>query len=252
MTVTGPNGQKLSSGNLINESKQWQFPHGRWNLEDGVIRPRGNSLQTWALAGDPAWRDYTVTLRARKLGGNEGFIVLWHAADGDNYRWWNIGGWGNTLSRCEMSESGGREAYGPGTPFTVETDRWYDLKLVVTGHTARGYIDGKLTMEATDVPHSPIQNAFASASYINSTGEMIVKVVNTSGTPLETEIRLKDAAHVESGKVTMLTGEPSAVNTVSKPTTIAPTEAPLVINSASFNHIFPRYSVTIMRFPAKK
>jgi alpha-L-arabinofuranosidase len=252
MTVTGPNGQKLSSGNLINESKQWQFPHGRWNLEDGVIRPRGNNLQTWALAGDPAWTDYTVTLRARKLGGNEGFIVLWHAADGDNYRWWNIGGWGNTLSRCETSESGGREAYGPGTPFTVETGRWYDLKLVVTGHTARGYVDGKLTMEATDVPHSPIQNAFASASYINSTGEIVVKVVNTSGTPLETEIRLKDAAHVGSGKVIVLTGEPSVVNTVAKPTAIAPTEAPLAVNSPSFSHTFPRYSVTIMRFPAKK
>jgi alpha-L-arabinofuranosidase len=126
------------------------------------------------------------------------------------------------------------------------------LKLVVTGHTARGYVDGKLTMEATDVPHSPIQNAFASASYINSTGEMIVKVVNTSGTPLETEIRLKDAAHVGSGKVIVLTGEPSVVNTVAKPTAIAPTEASLAVNSPSFSHTFPRYSVTIMRFPAKK
>ncbi len=252
MMVTGPDGKTLSAKNLINEPGQWKFPHGHWAVEDGVIRPRGNNLQTWALAGDPAWTDYTVTLRARKLEGNEGFIVLWHAADGDNYRWWNIGGWGNTLSRCEMTESGGREAYGPSTPFTVETGRWYNLKLVVTGHTARGYVDGKLTMEATDEPHAPTQTAFASATYLSASGEIIVKVVNTAETPLQAEILLKDVGRIGSGKIIVLTGEPAAVNSVAAPTAVAPTEEPFAVNSASFTHTFPRYSVTIMRFPATK
>src|ERR1019366_9534082 len=126
----------------------WQFTQDRWTVENGVIRAQGTAQQTWALTGDASWTDYTVTLRGRKLGGNEGFILLWHAADGDNYRWWNLGGWGNTVSRCEVSRNGGREPSGPGVPFTVETGRWYDLKLEVKGHTARGYVDGKLVMEA--------------------------------------------------------------------------------------------------------
>ena len=119
------------------------------------MRPQGNSQETWALAGDPSWTNYTITLRARKLGGDEGFIVLWHAADGDNYRWWNLGGWGDTVSRCESSESGGREPYGPSTPFTVETGRWYNLQLEVNGHHARGYVDGKLVMDTPDEPYRP-------------------------------------------------------------------------------------------------
>jgi alpha-L-arabinofuranosidase len=252
LVVTGPDGHKLSSDNLITETGNWQFPHGRWSAEDGVIRPLGTNPQSWALAGDPSWTNYTVTLRARKTGGNEGFLVLWHSADGDNYRWWNLGGWGNTVSRCEVSEGGGREPYGPSTPFTVETGRWYDLKLEVVGHTARGYVDGKLVMEATDEPPRPIAAAFASASYIKASGELVVKVVNSAATPLETAIHLKDAQQVGSGRAIVLSGDPGAVNSIAQPTNVAPQTEPLTNAAVSFNRTFPPYSVTLLRFPVKK
>ncbi|MFT3782807.1 MAG: hypothetical protein QM790_12425 [Nibricoccus sp.] len=94
-------------------------------------------------------------------------LCLWHAVDGDNFRWWNLGGWGNTVSRCEMAVNGGREAYGPSVPFTVEVGRWYDLRLEVEGAKARGYVDGKLVMETNATEHKPSPTAFASASYLN-------------------------------------------------------------------------------------
>ena len=252
LVVTGKDGAKLSSGNLIKETAKWQFPNGKWSAEDGVLRPVGNNPQTWALAGDPTWSNYTVTLRARKISGNEGFIVLWHAADGDNYRWWNIGGWGNSVSRCEVSENGGREPYGPSAPFTVETGRWYDLKLEVNGSTARGFIDGKLVMEATDAQHQPAAAAFASASYINASGELIVKVVNTSGKPLDVAIQLKGAHQFGTGKAIVLAGSPAAVNSIEQPNNVAPKEEPLTNAAASFTRTFPAHSVTLLRFPAKK
>ncbi|HWA88290.1 MAG TPA: alpha-L-arabinofuranosidase C-terminal domain-containing protein [Opitutus sp.] len=252
LVVTGADGQKLSSGNLIKQPDQWRFPHRRWSFEDGVVRPPAEAPQSWALAGDPVWTNYTVTLRARKLGGNEGFIVLWHSTDGENYRWWNLGGWGNTVSRCEVSENGGREAYGPGTPFTVQTGRWYELKLEVNGHTARGYVDGKLVMDATDEQHLPTAAAFASASYVDASGELIVKVVNTAATPLETEIHLDGAGQVGAGKAIVLAGAPAAVNSVEHPTNVAPRDEPLTNAAASFTRTFPPYSVTLLRFPAKK
>jgi alpha-L-arabinofuranosidase len=252
MVVTGPDGLKLTSENLIKETARWQFPHGRWAAEEGVIRPLGNNPQSWALAGDATWTNYTVTLRARKISGNEGFIVLWHSTDGDNYRWWNLGGWGNTVSRCEASENGGREPFGNGTPFTVETGRWYDLKLVVEGPSARGYVDGKLVMEVTEGAHRPAPTAFASASYINASGELVVKVVNAAATPLETEIHLKAAREVGAGHAIVLAGEPTAVNTIAQPANVAPKTEPLANAAATFPRTFPPYSVTLLRFPAKK
>jgi alpha-L-arabinofuranosidase len=253
LVVTGPDGKKLSTGNVTDDRAQWRFPHGRWTVDGGVMRPQGNAPQSWALTGDPSWTDYTVTLRARKLGGDEGFIVLWHAADGDNYRWWNLGGWGNTVSRCEVSESGGREAYGPSQPFTVQTGRWYDLKLVVAGHTARGYVDGKLVMESTDEAHGPMKKAYASASYVNASGELIVKVVNAADTPLDAEIQLDGASRVGPGKAIVLSGpDLTAVNSIAEPAKVAPKEETLTNTATTFTRTFPAYSVTLLRFPAAK
>jgi alpha-L-arabinofuranosidase len=252
LVVTGADNQKLSADGLLKDPTKWKFTHGRWSFEDGVMRPPANTQQTWALTGDAAWTNYTVTVRARKLSGDEGFILLWHAADGDNYRWWNLGGWGNTVSRAESSESGGREAYGPSTPFTVQTGRWYDLKLEVNGHHARGYVDGKLVMDATDEPNRPAAAAFASASYINASGELVVKVVNSAGQPLDAEIHLANARQVGAGKAIVIAGDPAAVNTIANPTTVAPHEEPLTNTSAAFTRTFPAYSVTLLRFPVKK
>ncbi|MEO6003099.1 MAG: alpha-L-arabinofuranosidase C-terminal domain-containing protein [Opitutus sp.] len=252
LVVTDQDGQKLTADSVLKDAGKWQFTHGRWAVEDGVIRPQGNSQETWARTGDPAWTNYTVSLRARKLAGNEGFILLWHVADGDNYRWWNLGGWGNTLSRCESAEDGAREAYGASTPFSVETNRWYNLKLEVIGHTARGYVDGKLVMEASDEPNRPTAAAFASASYLNASGELIVKLVNSSDQPLETEIKLHDAAHIGIGKAIVLSGDLSAVNSIAQPTNVAPKEEPLTNTAASFTRTLPAHSVTLLRFPARK
>ncbi len=252
IVVTAKDGTKLSSANLVEDAAKWRFPNGKWSAEGGVLRPVGNSPQTWALAGDPGWASYTVTLRARKLGGAEGFIVLWHSVDGDNYRWWNLGGWGNTVSRCEFSENGGREPYGPSVPFTVETGRWYDLRLEVDGHHACGFVDGKLVMEATDGQYQPLPAAFASASYLDASGEVIVKVVNTAATPLEARINLKGAKQVGPGRLFVITGEPSDVNSLAEPTKVAPKEEPLADAAASFTRTFPGHSVTLLRFPAKR
>ena len=55
-----------------------------------------------AFAGDKNWTDYTYTLKARKLGGAEGFLILFHVKDEEAKAWWNIGGWGNTRHALEM------------------------------------------------------------------------------------------------------------------------------------------------------
>jgi alpha-L-arabinofuranosidase len=66
---------------LKNQTKAWKM---RQTAEGENIR---------AIAGDPTWTDYPLTLKARKLGGGEGFLVMFHTSDIDNPTWWNIGGW---------------------------------------------------------------------------------------------------------------------------------------------------------------
>ncbi|HKI43159.1 MAG TPA: alpha-L-arabinofuranosidase C-terminal domain-containing protein, partial [Mycobacterium sp.] len=101
ISVTAADGGKLLTANQARDVKSWQFSGGDWNVRDDAIAPAARDSETWAFTGDPNWSDYTIRLRARKIRGREGFIVIWHAGDGDSYHWWNIGGWQNTLARCE-------------------------------------------------------------------------------------------------------------------------------------------------------
>jgi alpha-L-arabinofuranosidase len=94
--------------------------------------------------------------------------------------------------------------------------------------------------------------AFASASYLKASGELIVKFVNTADRPLETAIHLKGALHVAPGKAITIAGSPDDVNSIALPTKVAPKEQPLPNTAASFTHTFPPYSVTLLRFPAKQ
>ena len=248
IAVTASDGGKLLAANQARDMKVWQFSGGDWNLRDDAITPAARDAETWAFAGDRNWSDYTISLRARKVRGREGFIVIWHAADADKYHWWNIGGWDNTLARCEASNGGGREPYGTGTPLSVETGRWYDLRLEVSGLRARGFVDGKLVTDATYVPRATAAAVFATATYDKANRTVIVKVVNAGSTPVATNVNLRGVSSVEpTGTALVLAGDPTAVNTLDEPRRVAPKRETVTQTSASFRHTFPAHSLTILR-----
>lgn len=251
ISVTGPDRGTLLAPESLSNRQLWTFVEEDWKIQGKAIRPGQTDNPTWAFIGDPRWTDYTVRLRARKLSGDEGFIVIWHAADNDNYYWWNIGGWGNTTTRAEAATDGVRQAYGPESPFNVEANRWYDLRLEVSGRRMRGYVDGKLITDAT-YESSPVSDeAYASATYSTADSSVIVKVVNAGATPLDANIHLAGAGEVDPhGTALVLTGDPGEVNTVDEPRRVAPKQDEITNASTSFRHSFPPRSFTIVRLRA--
>lgn len=247
-TVTGPDSQPLLTSEQASVPNAWQLPQGRWNLQEGTIRPGAPDVESWALVGDPKWTDYTIRLKARKLGGREGFLVLWHAQNGDNYHWWNIGGWGNTIARCEVAQQGGREPYGPSTRFVVETNRWYDLRLEVKGNRVRGYIDDKLVTDTTQDAGPTTPSVFASSTYAKADHTVIVKVVNVGPSAVDMAIRLHGAGKVEpKATATVLSGDPNATNSLEQPKNVAPKQETIRGASGAFHRTFPPYSLTVLR-----
>lgn len=251
ITVTSPDGSRLLNADLNSGAGYWKSTGGEWRTRNNALGPVSRDAETWAITGDPNWTNYTVHLRARKLGGREGFIVLWHAKDGENYRWWNIGGWENTLARFEAATGGGRSAYGTGTPFTVETGRWYDLRLEVTGQRVRGYVDGKLVTDAAYEAQEAPAPVVATATYSKADSAVLVKVVNTGDEPVDMAINLQGVRRIEpNGTATVLTGEPASVNTVDEPMKVAPKKEAVVNAAPSFRRTFPPHSFTILRLKA--
>ncbi len=251
--VTSPDGKKLSGDDLIKNSKLWQITGEDWVFNGETMKVQGEKPTSIAIAGDRNWKDYTIRLRARKLGGEEGFLVMWHAANDENYRWWNIGGWNNTITRCEAAVDGSRSGYGASAPFNVETGRWYNLRLEVSGHQIHGYIDDKLVLEATDEQNPAVNTpkAFASSTYMTENHDVIVKVVNAGSQPLETDINLQGAGKVgPNGTAFVIMGELQDVNSIEEPTKVAVKEEAITNVSAAFKHTFPPHSFTLLKFPA--
>ncbi len=97
-------------------AKDWRLGDGQWKWDGDVLRQTSDDQNCRALVGDPDWTDFTYTLKARKLSGAEGFLILFHAKDDNNWIWWNVGGWGNTRTAIQRAEGGAdRELGAPKT-----------------------------------------------------------------------------------------------------------------------------------------
>ncbi|MBU6401829.1 MAG: DUF1080 domain-containing protein [Verrucomicrobia bacterium] len=239
-------GETLFASDFSSGSEGWEVHGGRWQTRDGAFRQTTGGPDRRAVAGDPAWRDYSLTLKARKLGGAEGFLVMFRVQDEQNWFWWNVGGWGNTQHAIEHCVDGSKSILGQPVPGAVETGRWYDLRVEVRGARIRCYLDGKLVHDAVMKSPPPM---YATASRVHATGEVILKVVNVSGTAQETAVRLLGVKSVRhSGSATTLTSaNPADENSLEQPVNVAPVSRRLTGLSPDFRYAFPAYSLTVMR-----
>ncbi len=181
--VTDPSGKVLFEDNFADGAKNWTQLGGKWTVADGALKQTVEGEFIRALAGDRNWTDYTLELKARKLTGREGFLILFHIQGDDDRTWWNIGGWRNTQHALEM---GGQVDPHRGQ---IETGRWYDIKVVCTGERVECYLDGKLVHDVKGA-RQRIAETFASASLDEQAQEVIVKVVNTTRNGTETTLNL--------------------------------------------------------------
>lgn len=219
--------------------------HGNWAVVDGALRQSGNENGTRAVFGDASWSDYTLSLKARKLGGAEGFLILFQLPDDDAVVWWNIGGWGNTRHGLEIPG-----VNLPSVPGRIENNRWYDIKVELKGLSVKCYLDGQLIQSAT---RAPANDLYAVAGRDIKSGEVILQVVNTSNSPSEAKLDLQGltgAARtpVLQGRMTVLTGaNVKDENSFENPTLVAPRDSAFGPVAPAFEHTFPARSLTTLR-----
>ena len=78
---------------------------------------------------------------------------------------------------------------------TIEPDRWYDVIIEIHGNAVKGYLNGKLVQEVSDTGAN-VSSLCASASRDDKSGDIILKVVNASTGPVNTQIALEGAANL--------------------------------------------------------
>jgi alpha-L-arabinofuranosidase len=244
--VTAPDGKVLLASDFSNNSEGWKkLGGGRWSVQDGALRQTGEREFVRALAGDRTWRDYTIELKARKISGREGFLILFHIGDDEDRVWWNLGGWGNTQHALEVGET-----LDP-KPARIEAGRWYDIKVEVGGSKVKCWLDGKVVHEI-QAPRATMKTLFASATHDAKSGEIILKVVNSAATATQTQLELAGAADVSrtARAIVLTSAHPKDENTLEEPMKVSPKTETLTISGSKFTRAFPANSLTVLRIPS--
>jgi alpha-L-arabinofuranosidase len=238
-------GKTLLASDFSKGMDGWKTAGGDWKVRDGALQQLSSGEGVKALAGDPTWTDYTLTLKARKISGNEGFLILFSNESTDDKYWWNLGGWVNARHNLE----------GAGLPDSavngnIETGRWYDIKVEVNGQHVTCSLDGKVIHRVT---RSAIASAAATAGLTAKGDELILKVVNGGKKALDTQVSLRGLPEVKStAQVISLTGGgPSEENSFADPRSVVPVEQSIDGIGPEFRHTFPAYSVSIFRLKVK-
>ena len=214
-------------------------------IQSNTNNPANEMTGDVLYMGDASWSNYTVTFKARKTGGAEGFIIPFAVKDSKNFWHWNIGGWGNTVSTLECVEDGVKSGQIDGTvkPFTVVTGREYEIKIVVDGYKIKGYINDDLMID------------FDTGGRVFSVvgedeDDIIVKIINASdkdNIPFLIDLSAVSNYEGEASVQYIDFGNEKKVNTpLSAAVHIEETTTKV---SGTFEYTMAKYTMVVMRIP---
>jgi alpha-L-arabinofuranosidase len=242
LKVLSPDGKVLYQADFTKNINDWRKTGGEWSVKDGILRQSAIAPNTTAFVGDTTWTDYTITLKARKIAGDNGIQIYFRNKNNDQRLRWEAGGNGNTAF---MIDNGINSKNIPGS---IETNRWYDIKVEVIGTTVKSYLDGKLVQEQSD-DNTNTKALCVSAAKDEHSGDIILKVVNTSSEPVKTQLSLSGADNLTGkGKAIVLTSaSPLDENTLDAPTKVSPKTESVIFSGAKIIRNFPGNSLTVLR-----
>lgn len=225
---------------------------GEWRVNaDGSVTQ--SAMTTGCINYIPGdFNNYTLTVKARKLEGGEGFQIGIGGRDSNNYYRINMGGWSNTATRLQKITDGASELVSNlaegnlNTGVSVKENQWQEIKVIVNGGSVEAYLDGELACRYTKPQsYGPV---YASSVYDSKAGEVVLKLVNTADTALKVDVKLDNACIVEpNAAVTMISAESDAVNTLENKDNVAPKEFSITDASKEFVYEADARSLSVIR-----
>lgn len=241
----------LTDDNWLDHAGNWSIKDGRL-VQTNTASPSDSITGDVMYVGDTGWTNYTLTVNAKILSGAEGFLIPICVDDKDNNIFWNLGGWGNTVSCLEIVTDGVKSGQVSGTvkDVTLKQGQEYEIKIVVNNDSIVCFLDGKLYINYQPATAEPLYETTS----IDENGDIIMKFVNPTESIMDIHIELTDIdmnQYDTAAIVTTLASERlMASNSNQNPDLICPIEGKLEV-SESFVYEAPKYSVTIIRIPHK-
>ena len=219
---------------------------GDWKVDGNIIKQTSNGESCIRLnPGEITSEGYIYKVRARKDAGNEGFLLIFNYVDDKNYCWLNLGGWNNTQHGIEQIVDGakGQVATVSGN---IETGRWYDIELKVKGDSIFASLDGK-EIFASKLRANTLPGVFSTATLDENTGEVILKVANTSSENTTAEICLQGKTISNAKLIRLSAKNGKEENTIDNPTNVHPIETFVTTSTDGAVVEIPANSLNIFR-----
>lgn len=228
----------------------WTAQTGVWNVESGSMQGAGPDVMRRIVWNTPEeFGNCSITLKARKNAGTEGFLIYFGLHDGLNGYVLNVGGWNNRSTAFQHVAGDDTQHIANYIAQYIETGRWYDIRIDVEGDRLTYYLDGRKSLEV----RSGNPRRFVTAGYDEHAGELIVKFVNAAEKPFTAAIDIANVAGIEpSGKVLTLSAQnPAEENTLDEPERVCPKESDYDGFSGDFGYTFEPWSLTVLRIKTR-
>lgn len=225
----------------------WSLLRGEWHLQDSALAQTAAGAQQFAMLTNKKFDTYTLKLKAKKLDGYNAFIIPFAVKDSNTFYRAHIGAWVNKIGVFEKVTNGydvSNISAATQLPDTIQTNRWYDIRLDVGVDTVKCYLDGKLLMTYTEP-----NKFFSIAGVDNKTGELIVKMVNAYAAALPVVIDL-NGVQMTTGSVAITSLSAPALsdeNSFASPTAYTPKKETVAVSASPFTVIVKPYSINILR-----
>jgi alpha-L-arabinofuranosidase len=248
--------QVIENGNIVYESgrtlgKDWNFVGGKWSEENGVITQQTEGAWPMAVLQNRSFSNYTLKLKARKIGGYNAFMIPFAIEDQDNYLRVHIGAWVNKIAAFESVTKGADAIVSQPVRLEnpIELNRWYDIELRVGNRDVACFLDGRLLMM-----YKTPRDLFAIAGKDEQLHEVVVKVVNASPTARPVDLQFDgDAEYLKTGKsITLSSRGPDDENSFEKPQEFVPITELFESANRKFNYTFKPWSITILRVKERR
>ena len=242
-------------GKVLYESKgftpsDWKMVRGTWSVNDGVLGQTAQGAQRLAWLKNKNFDTYTLTLKARKTGGTNAFIIPFAVKDDATQLRAHIGSWVNSNAVFESVTNGFDVAAISQTKRIkpIEEGRWYSIRVEVGLDEVKCYLDDELLMTYIEPPHF-----FSIAGLDEKSGDIIIKAVNTSADPYNATIHLKGIEKVNPvGQLITLQSESLlSENSFEHPEKYVPQAGAVKGVKKDFTLSLKPYSINVFRISTK-
>ncbi len=256
LEVTDGQGKLILKDELATDKGSWKGFGGeadgrrrtqsQWAFEGGVLKQQNQRAEGSVILNTTTLPDdYTLRVEARRMEGNEGFIIVFGAEDDENLIWWNLGGWGNSQHAIEHMADGGKNTL-TATQGHLEEGRWYNVEIQVRGTSARCILDGQLIHEFS-LPER--QSLYANATLDEKTGELIIKIVNPTKAAQKATLNIGQPIIGQPHVSFLASAKGSDENTMRAQLNVSPMEYKMrnVEGASSINYSVQPFSLNIIR-----